>query len=542
MLLVSKDGGPPLADLFELEFGFIKQGKQVMGNLRDKDVQHLNAEGSLVSCNGWWSSPTYARAANYYGPPSRNVSVNNTTYSNVASLALWGIPTTFSFPITRPRYFCVSTAKWVKEHTLYLTVSYIYDDDRRYGMAIVGTPTGISQPPFSFEDGTTTGIGNYTSVRFFTVAKPLNAGKLWSTAAFQVSWDAGGAYISVGGTKRYVKTLVPEFRRNGFTGDWWANQHAPVTGSSTFWEGSDQTVNDLQEFVQQPMLSRLAASTFTRSPVVFDWSTLTTSILSQHMHVDTSLLVTLFTLTQMKGVSDSWKDIAVFLHGVPKKLRRVKTAAKMLRLIKTGLKKTSNTELSTSYGLMPNERDLEAVAVGLHALARYASEPARKHARHTSEEAGFLGTPIKSTNVLTVESEQLSSDFLGTSMQLIRAWGQWGMYPTASDLWDVVPFSFAIDWFVNFGSVLDGVDANVGARSTKYYPIKYCIYGSKREWSPALSLYLPASLAGVSGSITFTWYDRYLSTEYPAPSVKFDEAGPFRSWTEAGALIIQRWK
>lgn len=55
----------------------------------------------------------------------------------------------------------------------------------------------------------------------------------------------------------------------------------------------------------------------------------------------------------------------------------------------------------------------------------------------------------------------------GSELQkLIRIAQEWDFYPTLGNMWDLVPYSFVIDWFVDIGGIFDTIDRNIQA---KYY-------------------------------------------------------------------------
>jgi hypothetical protein len=42
----------------------------------------------------------------------------------------------------------------------------------------------------------------------------------------------------------------------------------------------------------------------------------------------------------------------------------------------------------------------------------------------------------------------------------IRTLLEWDAWPTLENAWDLIPFSFVVDWFGNVSEILDSVDAN----------------------------------------------------------------------------------
>jgi hypothetical protein len=54
-----------------------------------------------------------------------------------------------------------------------------------------------------------------------------------------------------------------------------------------------------------------------------------------------------------------------------------------------------------------------------------------------------------------------SNESCSDLMTMIKKFYEWDAYPTLENAWDLVPFSFVVDWFINLGSILDNIDTMV---------------------------------------------------------------------------------
>lgn len=111
---------------------------------------------------------------------------------------------------------------------------------------------------------------------------------------------------------------------------------------------------------------------------------------------------------------------------------------------------------------------------------------------------------------------------------------KWDLLPTLENIWDLVPYSFVVDWFVNVGDILDGIDSIL---YTKTMDITNTCYGVKSTWSPT---HLDTTL-GVFGNVEATYYSRL------CPSVPFQYVPTFSgslpsaiNIVDGASLIIQR--
>jgi hypothetical protein len=63
-------------------------------------------------------------------------------------------------------------------------------------------------------------------------------------------------------------------------------------------------------------------------------------------------------------------------------------------------------------------------------------------------------------------------------MKLIRSAYEWDFYPSLGNVWDAIPLSFVVDWFVNVGDIYKSVDRMVQSR---YYDVAAILQSLKAE-------------------------------------------------------------
>lgn len=135
-------------------------------------------------------------------------------------------------------------------------------------------------------------------------------------------------------------------------------------------------------------------------------------------------------------------------------------------------------------------------------------------------------------------------DRLASCMNELYKWDAFGW----DNLWDLVPFSFVIDWFVKIGDLLADVDA---WSKSRYYDLLSVVKSVKFDAVP-----LPAAnfvacrdingeLVKLDGFCSLTWYRRWGEFEFPpfptADNLQFgDPSKLWGHWKEATALIVQK--
>lgn len=133
---------------------------------------------------------------------------------------------------------------------------------------------------------------------------------------------------------------------------------------------------------------------------------------------------------------------------------------------------------------------------------------------------------------------------LASCMNELYKWDAFGW----DNLWDLVPFSFVIDWFVKIGDLLADVDA---WSKSRYYDLLSVVKSVKFDAVP-----LPAAnfvacrdingdLVKLDGFCSLTWYRRWGEFEFPpfptADNLQFgDPSKLWGHWKEATALIVQK--
>lgn len=111
-----------------------------------------------------------------------------------------------------------------------------------------------------------------------------------------------------------------------------------------------------------------------------------------------------------------------------------------------------------------------------------------------------------------------------------------GLYPNLLRSWDLIPFSFVIDWVLPIGDILDKAD--------KWTDVQYFdVWSYTKSYKLTTRVFLDSILTHgltLSGSISRIVYDRrsqrYL--DVPKLEAEFPKVDPSRHWAESLALLI----
>lgn len=116
-----------------------------------------------------------------------------------------------------------------------------------------------------------------------------------------------------------------------------------------------------------------------------------------------------------------------------------------------------------------------------------------------------------------------------------RSLADFGLFPTRKNLWDLIPYSFTLDWVVNVSDYLDAADA-------EDYLHTLSIQGVVQSSRDSITIPGSAISAGLSGELEVIFYSRSvlptLSLDLPSLQI----SNPSNHLLEGGALISARTK
>lgn len=215
-----------------------------------------------------------------------------------------------------------------------------------------------------------------------------------------------------------------------------------------------------------------------------------------------------------------------------KSLRKAKNSTRAGRAMTFG-QYISNEWLTYRYGFRPLLMDIEGTLKALNKKEKRGWTRAK--ASETLERTtstpflyshGDLDTTFNLIRVhrfeafagVMFDANLTTSDYLGVNLSGI---------PLAA--WELIPYSFVVDWFVNVGTFIEGLLAYVSTRQAGGYRIyKHTLYAAREVVGTVLARNVNASTLQrqMSGSETLYFISKERQIGVPAPSLrlKFDTA------------------
>ncbi|DAD50205.1 TPA_asm: maturation protein [ssRNA phage Gerhypos.4_51] len=198
------------------------------------------------------------------------------------------------------------------------------------------------------------------------------------------------------------------------------------------------------------------------------------------------------------------------------------------------LKTHASNYLAFEYGVLPTISDLQEIIGSLKKIKPYVDRNG-----FSTYSAGH--TDSLSIGNYTFELEQhvkvaVDDNDSGLST-VLRNLESSGFAPTLQNIWDLIPYSFVIDWFLDIGSVLERVDS--GQRLLRH-DIRFSTESRKEIIRKKVT---PSATFPLSGDLSIKRYSRGTQDQCPVPPLTLSSTPTVTNhWLEASALIIQRQK
>lgn len=198
------------------------------------------------------------------------------------------------------------------------------------------------------------------------------------------------------------------------------------------------------------------------------------------------------------------------------------------------LKDLADGYLSVEYGLLPTIDDLKSIVEAFQRSRPYLDKNGFKtyNAVHTIPASNSLAT-LSITQRIKLAISDMDEGMHSLANSLDNA----GFFPTFENLWDLIPYSFVIDWFVNVGDILERIDTRLRLARL---PIKYVTTSTK--FVTTLKALPENFTRGLHGSLSLVQYSRGTSDRCPVPPIPSlgTDISAQNHVIEGSALIIQR--
>lgn len=112
--------------------------------------------------------------------------------------------------------------------------------------------------------------------------------------------------------------------------------------------------------------------------------------------------------------------------------------------------------------------------------------------------------------------------------------------PTLTNTWDLVPFSFVIDWFLDIGSLFERIDTRTYASTLSVLGVLRSIKRSVGSLPGLLYPFWNSEQSQLVGQWGCTSYQRASSPTLDIPQLILDTPREFKNYAELAAIIAQK--
>lgn len=258
-----------------------------------------------------------------------------------------------------------------------------------------------------------------------------------------------------------------------------------------------------------------------RDDGLLDWSSLAAQAVGNCQRFDGNLIAYCGDLLTMRGE----------IEGLSQLLKSAFSA-----------KGATSLWLSGRYGMRLTASDTKSLVTGfrrkLTSVYNAMTETVYDVQRSRSSGSRSFTTPSHVTSAeVTRNYKVYYTPRPGSLMSFVRRLMEWDIWPSLENCWDLVPYSFVIDWFVDVSSLLASVDSAVMAM---YYDVESTVSSEKSVETIDADWFIQHSGLDTS-DVVITRYSRGISHRLPPLQLSL-QAGHLSTvdLVDGLSLIIQR--
>lgn len=246
-------------------------------------------------------------------------------------------------------------------------------------------------------------------------------------------------------------------------------------------------------------------------------------------------------VADVSGLESNWIENLAQAKGTTKAILPLIEAYKAVKTgnIMMGKRALIDAYLTYMYVIAPGKRDFNDVSKHLGGISknistkRFSNERRRGQLKEVVPVLSVLAE-LAYYCTLNLKLKDNPVAMIGNALEKL------GLNPSAANIWDLIPFSFVVDWFTNIGSILSRLDAY--NNNALLRDVQSRIETFKVQWplteSEILELIGPDY--SVATLLKYSWYDRRILTGLgsfdPFSGQSFDGLS-VSQMTQGGALL-----
>lgn len=230
-------------------------------------------------------------------------------------------------------------------------------------------------------------------------------------------------------------------------------------------------------------------------------------------------------------ISDLIKIVADLRNGnITKAVSKISAANSFTKRVRVA----ADAYLASRYGATLTWSDTKKLVKSVQDAI--LSELKYRIARSSFTQQFSTNNPNFGSNVTMEEHCKCVYDPAGEGMRAgLSKLYTWDTFPTLENTWDLVPFSFVLDWFLPVGDFLNQYDNNILAQTLPIVDVM-----TSTKYTVRIPPKVLAWNTSAAGDIMFTEYTRSLGSTLPPIIPSFSGTESFHNVLEFGAIILQK--
>jgi hypothetical protein len=203
-------------------------------------------------------------------------------------------------------------------------------------------------------------------------------------------------------------------------------------------------------------------------------------------------------------------------------------------------KAAASTYLAAHYGAKLTVKDTLEIAGAIDKLDAEGFDTQRigafKHFTFEDGNGWLYSCDLRLTGYIDSLSKEVLS-VTDTMKRAKRSLYEADLVPSLANIWDMVPFSFVVDWFVPIGEGAERLET-IGHIQT--LPVQALFYTRKLTWAEPVD-FITSTGDRISGNASCKTYYRQCTDTFAIPPLRADlnPKGVTHHWIESTALLVQ---
>lgn len=188
----------------------------------------------------------------------------------------------------------------------------------------------------------------------------------------------------------------------------------------------------------------------------------------------------------------------------------------------------SDEALRAQFGILPTISDLRHIVGAFESIKPYIDKNGYKtYNAHCFQSASDKDVTYRLEQRLKLAVDDEDNGLSDLAMRLDNL----GAFPRLENLWDLVPYSFVIDWFVDVGQLLQRIDHKLILLQLN---IRYVTMSDRKS----IEINIDRADSPIQGNLSTVRYHRWVTDHCPAPPLSLELSSDLGKHVFTGGMLV----